>query len=179
MQKRVLEFRRGTIEDAQVIADLAARTFEQTFRPDNRPEDMEKYLASNFSLDQIKSELASPATIFLLAYEARQLIGYAKLEEADVPPSVSGPDPIELARIYVIKEKIGKGYGSALMGACLEVARNSGRRTLWLGVWQKNIHAISFYQNWGFVIAGTQLFMLGDDVQDDFIMERPVDLPSG
>jgi ribosomal protein S18 acetylase RimI-like enzyme len=47
---------------------------------------------------------------------------------------------------------------------------------MWLGVWEKNEHAIKFYEKWGFTIVGPRVFVLGSDVQNDFIMQRAIDI---
>jgi GNAT superfamily N-acetyltransferase len=171
-----LKIRHATEYDAALIAGIGARTFEETFGPDNKPEDMQNYLAKNFALDKIKSELADPGSTFLLAYENEEPIGYAKLEASEAPDSVSGPEPVELVRIYVDQKLIGKGYGSVLMKSCIEQAKHDGYKTMWLGVWEKNEHAIRFYEKWGFTIVGPRVFVLGSDVQNDFIMQRAIDI---
>lgn len=156
MVGRTLSIRRATQRDASVIADLGARTFEASYGADNRPEDMEQYLASSFSTKQIEAEISDPASTFLLALEEGEAIGYARLRDGESPPSVNGPRPVELVRIYVEHEAIGKGYGSALMAACLETAASNGHQTIWLGVWVRNEQAIGFYEKCGFAKAGTR-----------------------
>ena len=47
-----LKIRHATEYDAALIAEIGARTFEETFGPDNKPEDMQNYLAKNFALDK-------------------------------------------------------------------------------------------------------------------------------
>jgi ribosomal protein S18 acetylase RimI-like enzyme len=79
-------------------------------------------------------------------------------------------------RIYIEEEIIGKGYGSALMDFCLEEAKKNGYRTIWLGVWEKNLRAIRFYRMWRFTKVGTKEFVLGSDLQNDHIMARPVEM---
>lgn len=176
MVGRTLSIRRATQRDASVIADLGARTFEASYGADNRPEDMEQYLASSFSTKQIEAEISDPASTFLLALEEGEAIGYARLRDGESPPSVNGPRPVELVRIYVEHEAIGKGYGSALMAACLETAASNGHQTIWLGVWVRNEQAIGFYEKWGFAKAGFKEFVVGSDPQTDHIMARSVEL---
>lgn len=174
MQDRHLFIHRARLDDAALIAEFGASAFEATFGAQNRPQDMLQYIAENFSPGQIKHELDDRKSIFLLAYEDEQLIGYAKLHNGKKPDFITSSNPIELARIYVKSNLIGAGYGSALMRACLETAFDSGYSYIWLDVWEKNTHAIRFYEKWGFVKLGMQVFHLGDDVQDDFIMGRPL-----
>lgn len=175
MPDRDLFIRRATQEDAQIIAEMGARTFEAAFGADNRPQDIARYIAESFSPQQLERELADPKSIFLLAYEDEQLAGYARLLDGERPEFVQGPDPVELVRLYVESDLIGGGYGSALMRACLEAARAAGYRSIWLGVWERNTRAIRFYERWGFHRLSTHEFILGEDVQTDILMGRNLD----
>lgn len=168
---RNLTFRRATIEDTGAIAKISAETFEAAFGPQNTPEDMEAYLATNFNLDAIQTQIMDESSTFLLEYEGEKLIGYAMLKAGTPPVPVSDLEAIELVRFYVAEEVIGMGYGSALMQACLDEARALGYSTMWLGVWMVNMRAIRFYEKWGFKKIGTRQFVLGQDVQDDWVME--------
>ena len=140
--------RAATPADAEPLAALAERTFRDTFADDNSTEDMEAYVLNSFSLDRVRAELADDTNTFLLAFVEgeEQPDGYAKLRTGTTDPSVTGPDPVELQRLYVDRSAIGHGVGAALMRASLDAARSAGHRTLWLGVWDRNARAISFYR---------------------------------
>lgn len=169
----------ATAADAEPLAALAERTFRDTFADDNAVGDMEAYVRDSFSLDQVRAELADDTNTFLLAFvdDVERPTGYAKLRTGTADPSVTGPDPVELERLYVDRSAIGHGVGAALMRASLDAARSAGHRTLWLGVWERNERAISFYEKWGFETVGDHVFKLGSDDQRDLIMERPVPGP--
>ena len=136
----------ATPADAEPLATLAERTFRDTFADDNATNDMEMYVRDSFSPDRIRAELADDANTFLLAFTdgAEHPTGYAKLRTGTTDPSVTGPDPVELERLYVDRSAIGRGVGAALMRASFDAARSAGHRTLWLGVWEHNARAISF-----------------------------------
>lgn len=174
MNKKQLSFRRAELSDTTLITDLGARTFQASFAADNTAEDMADYLMANFSKERIQEQLSDPASTFLLAYEQGQVVGYAMLYAGETPDQVNGPSPIELVRIYVETDIIGRGYGSALLKACLDEAIKRGHETVWLGVWERNQRAIRFYEKWGFNKVGDKKFVLGSDVQNDFIMVRPL-----
>ena len=176
MISQKLSIRRATPDDASLIADIGAITFEASFGANNRLEDMEQYLSLSFSKAHIEAQLAEPSTIFLLAYEDCKAVGYVMLRVSKKPMPVIGPKPVELVRLYIEEEIIGKGYGSALMNSCLKEAKKNGRRTIWLGVWEKNLRAIRFYEKWGYTKLGTKEFVLGSDLQNDHIMARPVEM---
>ncbi len=168
--------RPATTGDAGSLCVLAERTFRDTFADDNSAQDMDAYVRDSLTLGQIQSELDDPANTFLLAFldNAADPTGYAKLRTGTTEPSVRGPDPLELERLYVDQKAIGRGVGGALMRASLEIARKAGYRTLWLGVWEHNDRAILFYRRWGFQTVGEHGFRLGSDDQTDLIMERAV-----
>ncbi|UCF06576.1 MAG: GNAT family N-acetyltransferase [bacterium] len=167
-----VSIREATDSDSGLIAAFGARTFEDSFGFFNKQEDMEEYLSSHFSEESIRSQLADGLSTFLLAFEDDQVVGYSMLYAGNHPDSIIGSNPVELVRIYVDRHRIGKGYGSKLMEVCLQKAKISGHDKIWLGVWEKNVKAITFYEKWGFKRIGMKEFVIGSDVQHDFIMER-------
>lgn len=165
----------ATIDDVVPLAELCARSFYDTYAAENTPENMKAYMTAAFGVEQQSAELADPACIFLMAELEGVAAGYAKMQMGNAPDCVTGANPIELARIYADKAWIGKGVGSALMQACLDESHQQGYETIWLGVWERNLRGQAFYHKWGFVQVGTQVFQLGDDVQNDFVLARSVD----
>jgi ribosomal protein S18 acetylase RimI-like enzyme len=175
MSKKFL-IREASVEDATQISEFGALTFEQAFGPFNTKQDMKEYLANSFNKARIRSQLLDPLTTFLLAYDDKRLVGYSMLLGGDAAETVSGKNPVELVRIYVDKSLVGKGYGSKIMEASIEKASEGNHDVLWLGVWEKNESAIDFYIRWGFKKVGSRQFLLGADLQNDFLMERLVNL---
>jgi ribosomal protein S18 acetylase RimI-like enzyme len=169
-----LTIRRAMIDDAGILAELGARTFSETFAMDNAPEDMAAYLAASFSASLQAAEITDLYTTLLIAEIDGLAAGYAKLELSVAPSCVTDPNPIELSRLYISRELIGTGAGSALMEFCLNEAKRAGNTTLWLGVWEKNERAQRFYKRWGFEVVGEHIFMLGSDAQRDLIMRRGI-----
>jgi ribosomal protein S18 acetylase RimI-like enzyme len=45
---------------------------------------------------------------------------------------------------------------------------------VWLGVNQENQRAQRFYAKHGFVVSGTKTFRLGEGVENDYVMVRPL-----
>ena len=169
-----LKTRTGTSEDAALIASFGARTFKAAFGPDNTVEDMEQYLAAEFSESHIRALLSEESSTFLIGMLDDAIIGYAMLKVGEVPEVVSGTNPVELVRLYIDQNLLGQGYGSILLGECLEEMKNKGYTHLWLGVWDQNLGAIAFYKRWGFSEVGSHEFVLGGDVQKDLIMVKEI-----
>lgn len=166
--------RRATTKDIDLLANLGARTFADSFGADNTPEDMAAYQKGSFSPEKQAAELAEPGTTFFIAEIDGQPVGYTRLQQNPPPDCVTGMHPIEIVRLYAVKEWIGRGVGAALMQACLNEAALTGHDVIWLDVWEKNPRAIAFYQKWGFQKVGEQGFQLGSDLQNDWIMSRQV-----
>ena len=59
-----------------------------------------------------------------------------------------------------------------MMKGCLQEAKAAECDVIWLDVWERNLRAIAFYRNWGFITVGEQAFQLGNDLQQDILMER-------
>jgi len=169
-----LIIRRGTLEDAALLSDLGARTFSETFAADNTPEDLAAYMATSFNVAQQTAELEDPASTFLIAEVDGHAAGYARLHAGEPAKGVEGANPVELVRLYVSRDWLGRGLGEQLMRACIDEARQAGHETIWLGVWERNARAQAFYRKWNFRTVGEHIFPLGSDLQRDIVMERPL-----
>lgn len=169
-----ISIRLGVASDAPALAELAARTFRETFASDNRPEDLALHLAHSYGISQQQKELADPAVTTLLVEIERQLAGYAQLRTGGAPECVTGASPVELWRFYVAQAWHGRGIAQMLMRHVDSEAARRGARTLWLGVWERNERAKAFYRKTGFVDVGSHVFMVGTDAQTDRILVRPL-----
>lgn len=176
MSEPNLKIRRGDTGDAETLAPLAIKIFNDAFaaNPLNKPEDMRDYISTAFSLEQTRRELADVRMIFFIAEIEERMIGYAKLIEHSPEDSVSDENPIELSRLYVLKDFHGRGIAGKLMNECFDIARRKNYRTMWLGVWEYNFRAQKFYEKLGFCKVGNHVFQLGSDPQTDWVMERKI-----
>ena len=164
--------RRGTVEDAALLSELGARTFTETFAGDNTAEDLAAYIATSFNVGQQIAELEDPGSTFLIAEIDGHSAGYARLHQSEPEKGVEGTNPVELVRLYVLRDWLGRGVGEQLMRACVDEARQAGHGSIWLGVWERNARAQTFYRKWNFRTVGEHMFPLGSDLQRDILMER-------
>lgn len=167
-----MTIRLATIDDAATLAELARRTFYDTFAPTNDAADMALYLAEAFGIDQQTRELTDRDITTLLVEADGEAIAYAQLCGDHVPECVSGANPIELKRFYVGQHWHGRGVASQLMERVQHEARERGAKTMWLGVWERNDRARAFYVKCGFTDAGQHIFLFGTDPQTDLVMVR-------
>lgn len=167
-----INIRLATADDASMIAELSRRTFYDTFASQNTPENMDKFMNEQFTNEALMKEVGDRSNIFIIAETGNEVAGYARLRDGGPPPLREDLPSIEIARIYALQTMLGKGVGNALMKSCLEIAYDIGKRVVWLGVWEKNPRAIQFYIKWGFEKFGEHDFVLGTDVQRDWLMRK-------
>lgn len=164
--------RRATDEDAPRLAELARRTFIETFAADNAPDDMAIHLAQAFGPAVQLGEIRDSNMITLLIEIGPALAGFAQVRRGPTPACVTGAAPVEILRFYVDRPFHGRGVAQRLMRDVEQLARELGHHTLWLGVWELNPRAIAFYTKCGFVDVGHQAFILGTEEQTDRVMAR-------
>lgn len=167
----VVSIRTADIGDANVLAKLGRQTFHETFATQNKPEDMDAYIEKSFTIEQLAAELAESGTVYLVAEAHAKVIGFAKVAPDPIPDCITEASPVRLVKLYVSADAIGSGVGAALMRASIAWAKNSGYKSLWLGVWEHNHRAKAFYERWGFESVGTETFRLGSDDQTDLLMQ--------
>ncbi|WP_221391789.1 GNAT family N-acetyltransferase [Dyadobacter sp. NIV53] len=166
-----LEIRKATVADAQNIARFSRKSFHDSFADQNTKENMDKFMTV-FSEDALAAEVKSPENIFYIALDNNTIAGYIKLLPVQNPLEDIAQKTVEICRIYVDKERIGQGIGNILMKKGLEAAVDLGAKTIWLGVWEHNSNALSFYKKWGFERFSEHIFMLGDDRQTDWLLKK-------
>ena len=168
-----MELRFATLNDAEKLCLFARQAFYDSYAWYNTEEDMVVYLDSSFSIDKIKTEINDPKATFVLAFDEHHVCGYIKLiwnERPDIPNI--DEKQLEIARLYADKKLIGKGIGRLLMEAAIAFAKQVNAAIIWLDVWKENKRAIAFYTKWGFKIVSDWTFMLGKDLQEDYIMVK-------
>ena len=161
-----------TLEDSRKLQEISYETFNETFKYQNSPENMNAYLERAFNLKQLEKELSNISSQFFFVYFNDEVAGYLKVNTNDAQSEEMGDESLEIERIY-IKNKFQKhGLGKYLLNKAMENAMERNKKKIWLGVWEKNENAIAFYKKMGFVQTGAHSFYMGDEEQMDFIMTK-------
>ncbi|PLS17015.1 GNAT family N-acetyltransferase [Bacillus sp. M6-12] len=159
-------------EDLQTLQEVSIETFNDTFKAQNSPENMNAYLESAFNLKQLEKELSNISSQFFFVYFSNEVAGYLKVNTNEAQSEGMGDDSLEIERIY-IKNKFQKhGLGKYLLNKAMGIAMERNKKKIRLGVWEKNENAIAFYKKMGFVQTGAHSFDMGDEEQMDFIMTK-------
>jgi ribosomal protein S18 acetylase RimI-like enzyme len=169
-----LLLRPATVTDAGALASFGARAFAEHFGHSTAPADLAAYLAATYGESIQARELSSAAVRVFVAERTADgaVAGYAMLRDGEAPAVVARPGLIELARLYVSSDTIGRGLGARLLGLALDDASARGYRAVWLSVWEENVRARAFYARHGFRDAGAHTFMIGADAQTDRVLVR-------
>ena len=164
--------RKALSADVNLLVELGKRCFHEAFNEMTAPHDMAAYLDSTFQRSNIEIQLTDDQSLIFIAETDSDPAGYIYSHPADVPECVEDKTALKLERIYLRKQYYGLAIGDALMHATLEEARSLGYRSVWLSSWELNGRANAFYRRWHFKVIGRQKFVVGSDVQNDFIFVR-------
>ncbi len=168
------DIRIAGIQDAALLSELGARSFREAFGRFIPPMDLDSYINATYNPAGQMDELTDPLREFLIAESEGLAVGYAMLHAHEALPIVAGENPIELERLYLLQDSIGRGLGSVLMRKCMEESRSCAHKSMWLQVWERNERAIAFYRKWGFECVGVRPKKLGTSIATDWIMARMI-----
>ena len=149
-----------TIDDLYDLRSISIETFKQTFSAQNTKENIRLYLKNKMSVKQLKKEISNINSKFYIVYQKNKVIGYFKL-------NFNGSQRVKM---YLISEFQGKGLGEKLLTKIFKMGKEMGYRKAWLGVWENNFRAIKFYRKYGFKKFGQHSFLLGKDLQTDYLL---------
>jgi len=161
-------------EEIDKLQKISIQTFTETFSSKNSKEDMNAYLGREFSSKKLKIELADRNAEFYFALFETQVIGYLKINYGTSQTEIKDSNALEIERIYVLQEYHGKKVGQLLYEKVIEISKQKNVDYIWLGVWEENPRAISFYKKNGFVEFDKHIFKLGSDEQTDIMMKLEI-----
>ena len=169
-----VNIREAKIEDAEILAKMGWQAFDEAFgeHPKNHPDDMKLYSDEYFSTRRVKSDLSTKNIVYVIAELENEFAGYMKIQFDSREDCLADGKTIELCRLYALDKFIGKGVGKTLMLKFLELGKENNCEIAWLGVWEFNYRAQKFYKKFGFEKVGEHIFLLGNDPQIDWVMQK-------
>lgn len=171
MQLNDYHITKVSIDDIDAVIEVAKETFIAFFKEFNSPENLDEYVVKAFSKSKIADELANTNSQFYFAKQQDKIVGYLKINFATAQTELQDKTSLEIERIYVIENFIGKKVGQFLFNKAVEIAKTQQLAYIWLGVWEHNTRAIRFYEKQNFVKFDTHVFTLGTDRQTDYLMK--------
>ena len=170
-----IEITKVNLNEIDQLQKIGRQTFQETFSESNSEENMKNYLEEGFSNEKLTAELSEKNSEFYFASLDGEIIGYLKINFGDSQTELKDSKALEIERIYVSKDFHGKSVGQLLYDKAIEIAKQKEVEYVWLGVWEKNPRAISFYKKNGFIEFDKHIFKLGDDEQIDIMMKLKLD----
>lgn len=166
-----IDIQKVTLSDIAQLQKIGRQTFSETFSEANSEENMKNYLEEGFSIEKLTNEINNKNSEFYFATFNNEIIGYLKLNFGDSQTELKDHKALEIERIYVSKEFHGKKVGQFLYDKAIQIAKQKNAEYVWLGVWEENLRAISFYKKNGFLEFDQHIFKLGNDEQTDIMMK--------
>lgn len=152
------------------LVHLWIETFTQAYCDIHSPENIRAYCTKNYSVDEAATVLSSNQFDCIIAYREDEPVGYYILKHQQCPIQLDG-DSSELKQIYILSSEYGTGLGKMLFEHASEVARQVGRRWIWLCVSDSNYRAQKFYKKLNFeAIAPGPILEVGTDPLPSTIM---------
>ena len=169
---KTLSIRPAEERDADLLADLGARTFSDAYSCTLPREDLDDYLRKAFSREQMLEDMTDPDVLLFLGLVSNTPCAYIKLQPTGPSQRAVGTNPIELLRLYVLAGWQGHRMGTALLDAGLKAARDKAYKSCWLKVWDENTKAIDFYRKKGFAVVGNEPYPVGSTSRNVVLMAR-------
>jgi len=166
------KIKKVSINDIVQLQEIGRKTFFETFSESNTEENMTQYIEEGFSVDKLSEELNEANSEFYFAVIDKVVVGYLKINRGQSQTEMQDNEGLEIERIYVLKEYHGKKAGQFLYEHAIQIAVTNKVNFVWLGVWEENHRAISFYKKNGFVEFDKHIFVLGTDEQTDIMMKK-------
>lgn len=147
------------------IAEIADKIWHECF-VDIISKGQIDYMVEKFqSLDAMTNQIESQGYNYFAVYDNGELCGYIGTKSED-------DDRYFLSKLYLHKDKRGRGIASLMLKEVFAEARKNGKKRVYLTVNKHNCHAIEVYKKTGFVIVDTAVTDIGGGyVMDDYIME--------
>lgn len=167
-----MKIKKCSLDDILDLQKIYRQTFFETFSEQNSEENMRIFLDKAYSEEKLKSEIEDKQSETFLAVENQKILGVLKINTGNAETESGLENSLEIQRIYILKESKGLGIGTVFMNLAEKKARELGVSFIWLGVWEKNFPAQKFYTDKGFRRFSEHAFVLGDDIQTDFLMKK-------
>jgi ribosomal protein S18 acetylase RimI-like enzyme len=168
---KIRELQKGDIPE---LAELAAKTFTETFGHSFTPEELETQIRETKSETCFQS--AMNGDTILIAVTDDRLAGYIQLSDVkvDVQGVKPGPNDQAVNAVYIHSDYQGQGIGRALMDAAFDHPRFAKAENIFIDVWDENKRAVDFYLKYGFEIVGKcDVTVDGKVVGYDLVLMRP------
>lgn len=167
MNEDPVSLQRLTRQEVDAVSALARVVWQATYPALISQAQIDTMLDDRYAAARILTQLDDPRHGWWIARHNAALVGFAHavLDNADC----------KLDKLYVHPDRQRQGIGRVLLQSVQHWARERQARRVWLQVNRGNTPAIRAYEKYGFRIAESRVFDIGNGfVMDDHVMEKPL-----
>ena len=151
-----------TLNHSKILSEISRTSFLSAHGHSASKEDIDNYVARNFSEGVLLKELENSDNVFYLIYHKNTIAGYSKIVLNKTSKDISEENIVYMSRLYLLEEFYGLGLGQELFRFNLELAKQNNKAGIWLAVWVENQKGISFYKKMGFKKVGDFNFKISE-----------------
>jgi len=145
---------KATIKDAKLLSKIGKKAFLVPHGKAGSKADIGKYVALNFSEENLIKEISNPNFEYFLIYYNDKIAGFSKVIFNSVNENIKDKNATKMERLYLLEEFYGLNLGKILLDFNIKIAKENNQSGIWLYVWIENNRAISFYKKMGFIKVG-------------------------
>jgi len=134
-------------DDLDLLHKIAVESYNDTYQylwKDGGTSYLEKF----YQKETFRKELSATDIHYFLAYENDTAVGFFKIKENAIA-AYPASECLELDKLYLLKEYIGKGIGKIIMDFIISLTKEKKRSILWLKVMDSSPARFS-YEKAGF-----------------------------
>jgi len=160
------QIRKATINDAEIIRDLAIETWGDAYSAILAREQLDYMLEGIYSLDNLSAQIKNNTQTYLLLVEDDEPVAFAAYSPRDEDAEI-----YKLHKLYCLPQTQGKGYGKILINEVADQVLKAGKHTLDLNVNRHN-KAKNFYEKMGFKVIYEEDIPIGPYFMNDYVMRK-------
>ena len=145
-------------EDVDVIHDLAMKSWKYTYREIFTKDFIENYVNRAYRKENLENTVEQEKKGLFKFYvlekqDEMKLVGFAQIGYDRYWETGKRENDLRLFRIYLDPEYIGKRLGNLLLENVEQFVAQEGLTSYIVGVHEKNIIGLRFYQKMGFILT--------------------------
>lgn len=151
-------------QDIKKLAELAEEIWHEYF-VEIISEEQINYMVERFqSYTALTCAIKEESYIYFMAYEKGDFIGYCGIKPEG--------ERMFLSKLYLRKDQRGKGLSSLLLNKAISVAREEGKKAMYLTCNKYNQHSLDVYHAKGFYDIDSVQSDIGHGfIMDDYILQ--------
>lgn len=165
------------IESVEQLSTVATQAYLDHYTHLWKNANADWYIQKSFSIEALTNELKDDNNAFYILKNEDTPLGFFKIVKSN-PLSINGfseQNALYFERVYFIKEAIGQGFGEIAFNFTQHLARQWGKKLIWLTAMDTSMKPIEAYKRMGFEICGTKKLdfpLLKDSMRGMVIMKK-------